>query len=254
MVVGATGGIGRAVCQQLADQGADLLLIGLHQEPLDALTEELSRRFGVQTLAATEDLSRPGAFVPAVSLAEKYLGPIDILVSSAGDTPLGSALSVPEADWLTGWNSKFMGYLRATNAVLPSMKKEHHGRIIHVIGNSASEPMSQATVGSAINAALVNWLRTVAAELAPFDITINGINPGPVDTRRLQNIIKGQANNQGISEAMVLKNMVGRIPMGRVGHPEEIAAAVLFLASAQSGFITGTTLTIDGGMRHSPTY
>jgi 3-oxoacyl-[acyl-carrier protein] reductase len=221
---------------------------------LESLAAELTRRYPCRVMVAVEDMAVEGAYRATVANVQAQWGGVHLLVNTAGDTPTGTSLTASEAEWLEGWNTRFLGYVRATQAVVETMRRQRWGRIVHVVGNSASEPLPMAAVGSAVNAALVNWIKTSALELAPYGITVNGVNPGPVNTGRLQRIVRQTAVEQAIDEAKAWQRLTQQIPLGRVGLPHDIADAVMFFLQSDNGYVTGTTLTVDGGIRHSPAY
>lgn len=131
--------------------------------------------------------------------------------------------------------------------VVPGMKSEGYGRIINIISTSVKQPLHGLGVSNTIRAAVGNWSKTMATELAPFHITVNNVLPGATETDRLNAIVSNKAGKQGKTEDAVRDEMPAEIPMKRFGKPEEIAAAVAFLASPAAAYITGTQITVDGG-------
>jgi 3-oxoacyl-[acyl-carrier protein] reductase len=132
-------------------------------------------------------------------------------------------------------------------AVLPGMKAAGYGRIINVISTSVKAPLRGLGVSNTVRAAVANWSKTLSVELAPMGITVNNVLPGATLTQRLESIIEGKAHATGKSVEEVKHEMLGEIPAGRFGSPEEVAAAIAFLASPAAAYITGINLPVDGG-------
>jgi 3-oxoacyl-[acyl-carrier protein] reductase len=131
------------------------------------------------------------------------------------------------------------------------MKKSHYGRIINIISTSVKAPLKGLGVSNTIRAAVANWSKTLAGELGPFGITVNNVLPGATATERLQEIIENKSAKSGKSLESIESEMLAEIPMARFGKPDEIAAAVAFLASPASSYLTGTNITVDGGRTSS---
>jgi len=131
--------------------------------------------------------------------------------------------------------------------IVPGMKSEGFGRIINIISTSVKQPLHGLGVSNTIRAAVANWSKTLATELAPFHITVNNVLPGATETDRLNAIISNKANKQGKNLDAIRSEMLAEIPMKRFGTAEEIASAVAYLASPAAAYITGTQITVDGG-------
>jgi 3-oxoacyl-[acyl-carrier protein] reductase len=146
-------------------------------------------------------------------------------------------------------NLKFMGYVRTAKTAIPLLQERGWGRIINVIGNDGIKPIYFELTPGAANAAGINFTLAIAEELAPYGITVNAVNPGPVATERWWGLVQTMAREKGISEEEANQRAVRSIPMGRLCTAEEVANVVVFLASERASFVTGALITLDGGQR-----
>lgn len=233
-VTGASGGIGASIARALAGQGANVALGGTRAEPLQALAEELGGK-GHVVLA---DLSDRAACDSAFAAAEKALGgQVDILVNNAGITRDQLAMRMKDEDWDRVIEVNLTAGFRLTRSALRGMMKRRWGRIVgitSVVGVTGNP--GQANY-AASKAGMIGMTKALAAEVASRGITVNCVAPGFIDTAMTAVLTEEQ--NQRIA---------GNVPAGRLGLPEEIAAAVVYLASTEASYVTGTTLHVNGGL------
>lgn len=233
LVTGASGDIGGAIARALHRQGATVALTGTRVAPLAALAAELDGR----AHAMTADLADPAAPAHLLREAEAAMGQIDILVNNAGITRDNIVLRLRDEDWQAVIDVNLTAAFRLTRAALRGMVRRHHGRVISissVVGVTGNA--GQANYAAA-KAALIGMTKSLAAETASRGITINCIAPGMITTAMTNKL--SDERRERIAAA---------IPMGRFGIPDDIAAAAVYLASAEAGYITGQTLHINGGM------
>jgi 3-oxoacyl-[acyl-carrier protein] reductase len=233
LVTGATGGIGAAIAEALHAQGATVALSGTRQNVLDELKTKLKDR--VNTIAC--DLTKPDEVEKLVPEAEKQMGSLDILVSNAGITRDMLALRMKDEDWATVLDVNLTAAFRLARAVLRGMMKRRFGRIIgitSVVGVSGNA--GQANY-AASKAGMIGMTKALAREVASRSITVNCVAPGFIETAMTASL------NDKQREAIVTT-----VPLGRLGSPAEIAAAVVYLASAEAAYVTGQTLHVNGGM------
>lgn len=251
MVSGASKGIGRAVAVGLAEEGARLALNARGAERLTAVAEEIARRYGVEVVAIPGDLSQLADIQAFVRRTVDRFGRVDILVNCAGSSQGGVFWEVPDEVWLDSWGLKLFGYVRLMREVLPHMIRQGGGRIVNVVGNSGRQPIPTMLPGGSANAALLAITKGVADAVAKHNIVVNAVNPGPIRTERWDGLMERLGKALGLSAAEYEATFVREIPMGRVGRPEEIADLVVFLASERASFLTGVSVTADGGMTRS---
>ena len=233
VVTGASGGIGGAIARALHAQGATVLLAGTRREALDALAGALGERAHV----LTADLSRPDEPDRLVKEAEAALGQIDILVNNAGITRDGLAMRLRDEDWQAVLDVNLTAGFKLIRAALRGMLRRRHGRIVSItsVVGVAGNP-GQANY-AASKAAMIGMSKSIAAEVASRGITVNCVAPGMITTAMTDKLTDEQR-----------ARMAAAIPAGRFGAPDDVAASVVYLASAEAAYVTGQTLHVNGGM------
>ena len=247
LVTGASLGIGRAIALELAQEGVNVVVNARNSERLAATASDIAKASGARVIAAAGDMGVAGDVTRVIDTVRREFGRIDILINNAGSSPAGRIEEVSDETWLKSLTLKPMGYVRCARAVVPDMRRQRWGRIINVIGRSGHQPRPWYVVGGAANAALLNFTKALADELAPDNVLVNGINPGPVQTPRWDDHISQGAKSNREAEDKVLAQMIATVPLGRVGTPEEVSGMVAFLCSERASFITGALINIDGG-------
>ncbi|WP_137176480.1 SDR family oxidoreductase [Roseomonas sp. AR75] len=242
LVTGASRGIGRAIAQRLAAEGAKLALVARSAASLEAVAASLP----VGAFCHAADLGTLEGVEGAVAAAAAQLGRIDILVNNAGAIPAGDFLTMPDRLWSESYALKLHGYIRAARAVFPLMQKQGGGRIVNVIGATARNPLPTYMAGGVANAGLVNFTKGLADLGAPHGILVTAVSPAATATERIEEQFAQIAAATGQSVEAVRAERMNRQPLGRMATPEDIADAVVFLASARAGFISGICLTVDG--------
>lgn len=249
LVCGSTQGIGRAVAMELASMGASVTLLARNAETLKKVCSELpavAGSSGHHWLAADfGDLN--AVRTVAATLSEDSAHPFHILINNTGGPPGGPITDASEKAFADAFAAHLLANQILTAAVLPGMKRAVYGRIINIISTSVKAPIPGLGVSNTIRAAVAAWAKTLAGEVAPHGITVNNVLPGFTDTARLGALFSAKAQKSGASVDTVTRDAIGSIPMGRLGRPEEIAAAVAFLASPAASYITGINLPVDGG-------
>ncbi len=233
LVTGASGGIGGAIARALHAQGAVVALSGTRRDALDALAGELGERAHV----ATADLADAEALAALPAAAAAEMGGLDILVNNAGLTRDGLMVRMSDDDWQTVIDIDLTAAFRLTRAVLRGMMKQRWGRVIGVTSVVGTSGNPGQTNYAAAKAGMVGFSKALAQEVASRNITVNCIAPGLVETA--MTAVLGDAARDA---------MLGRIPMGRAGVPQDIAGCAVFLASDEAAYVTGQTLHVNGGM------
>ena len=243
LVTGASKGIGKATAMRLAQEGCDLVLIARTRDTLQAAALEIRERHQVQVQVLPADLSRP---LEITRVAEE-IGQIDILVNNAGAIPSGDLMALDDASFRSAWDLKVFGYIGMCRAFWPALKARG-GVVINVIGAAGEWLIPDYICGSTGNAALMAFTRTLGRGSVKDGVRVVGINPGPVATERMETRLRAQARDQLGDEERWME-LTRNMAFGRPAAPEEIAAAVAFLASPLSGYTTGSILTIDASTR-----
>lgn len=233
LVTGASGGIGAAIARALHRQGAAVVLSGTRRPALDALAAELGER----AHACPADLADPAAPDALVEAAEAAAGPLAILVNNAGLTRDMLALRMKDEDWQVVQEVDLAAPFRLTRAALRGMLRRRAGRVINISSIVGATGNAGQANYAAAKAGLVGMTKALAQEVAPRGVTLNVVAPGFVAT----------AMTEALGDAQRAK-LLQAIPLARMGTPEDIAAAVVYLASDEAGWVTGATLHVNGGM------
>lgn len=246
LVAGSTQGIGRAAAAELALLGASVTLVARDAAKLAAVAGQLPVAAGQAHDFLVADFANPDDVLRAVekkTAATHY----HILVNNTGGPPAGAALDARAADFLQALNSHLICNHLLVQALVPGMKKLGYGRIINIISTSVKIPIAGLGVSNTTRGAVASWAKTLSLELASFGITVNNVLPGSTQTGRIEDIIRNRALRSGKPEAEIRQHMIDEIPAGRMATPEEVAAAIAFLATPAAAYINGINLPVDGG-------
>jgi 3-oxoacyl-[acyl-carrier protein] reductase len=247
LVTGGSLGIGRAIARELAAEGVAVAINARNADRLASVAAEIAKATGGRVVAVAGDLERPDEPERVVGEARRALGGIDILVNNAGASPAGRLQDLSDDDWRHCIDLKLMGYVRCARAATPEMAERRWGRVVNVNGRSGHQPRAWYMSGGAVNAAILNFTKALAEEMAPFNVLVNAVNPGPIQTPRWDSHMQQGAATLDASEDDVRKRMIESIPLGRVGTPEECSGVVAFLCSERASFIHGSFINVDGG-------
>lgn len=231
LVTGASQGIGASTARQLARAGCDVILVARSEAGLRKVADEIISTTGQKATVFAADLSSSTEVARVAAAAE----PVDILVNNAGAIPAGRLDEINEQTWRQAWDLKVFGYINLTRLMLPSMTSRRQGVIVNVIGAAAQIRDPSYICGVAGNAALTAFTMSLGSDSHRHNVRVVGISPGPVATERLQRL----RSSVGVLDSR---------PFGRAADPDEIASAIVFLASPRSGYTTGTVLMVDGGL------
>ena len=242
LVTGGGGGIGRAISLALAAEGRAVAVADLREDAAAAVAEEVERASGT-ALAVALDVTDGDSVGAAVERVGAELGPVDILVNNAGWDELRPFLETDEAFWDRVIEINFKGCLRLTRRVLGGMVDRRFGRLVNIGSDAGRVGSSLESVYSGAKGGVIAFTKTIAREVAAAGVTANAVCPGPTRTPMLE----GMAASGEKAERLVA-SLERAVPMRRLGEPEDVAAAVAFLASERAGYITGQTLSVSGGL------
>jgi 3-oxoacyl-[acyl-carrier protein] reductase len=245
LVTGASEGIGMAIAHKLAEEGVRVAICARTESKLKATAEDISRATGVDIIPIAADLRSLDGCQDFVEQAAAQLGGVDILVNNAGASAFGAFIDLPDEAFVDAINGKLLGYIRCAKATIPHMQRRGGGVIINITGTT-QQAVPLHTPGSACNAAIRMFSKELSIELGPLNIRVNSIAPGRIQTARADRLLEANAEAQGTTPEAILSDLVKTIPSGRVGSIDDIADAVLFLASERATYINGSALVVDG--------
>ena len=241
IVTGGSKGIGLACARLFVSEGARVGITSRSPANIDRACAELGSAFGFAA-----DLTSADEAAAMVEAMESRLGPVDILVSSAGAARRTPPEELTPAAWKAAMDAKFFTYIHVIDPMVKRMASRGSGVIVNIIGNGGKVASPIHLAGGAANAALMLGTVGLAAFYAKQGVRVVGLNPGLTNTDRVAEGLRADAALRGTSEEDALQQSLGRIPLGRMAEPEEIANAVAFLASAKASYITGVNITMDG--------
>lgn len=247
LVCGASQGLGAACARQLAEQGADIILLARNEANLLVVQKSLSVARGQQHSVLAVDAADVAALAASVSAELQRAGPVQVWVNNTGGPAPGPAHAAEPGAFAAAFNQHLVSAQHLLQLLLPGMRAAGYGRILNVLSTSVKVPIANLGVSNSIRAAMANWAKTLAGELASEGITVNNVLPGLSKTARLDSLIGHIANTSGRSVEQVTAGMMASIPARRFAEPEEFANAVGFLASPAAAYINGINLPVDGG-------
>ena len=247
LVLAASKGLGYATALGLAREGAKVAICSRTKADIEAAAERIRQETGAEVVAFTADVTRAKDLKKLVEETRAAFGTIEILVPNSGGPPAGTFEQLDDEKWQAALDSTLFSLVTLTREVLPGMEAQGWGRIVVITSTSVRQPIAGLLLSNTIRAGVVGLLKTLSNEYASSGITFNNVAPGSFDTDRLKHLHERNADVAGISFEEARRIAEQRIPVGRLGNPEELAAAVVFLASAQASYVTGQTWLVDGG-------
>jgi NAD(P)-dependent dehydrogenase (short-subunit alcohol dehydrogenase family) len=247
LVTGGSKGIGLACARRFAGEGARVAIVSRNRANLDQARSELP---GILTIAA--DLVHEADSLRALDEAEAALGPLDVLVNSAGAAKRYTPEELTAAAWHQAMDAKFFSYIQITTFALHRMAARGHGVVVNIIGSGGKVASPVHLPGGAANAALMLVTAGLAAAFGPSGVRVVGINPGSTLTGRVTQGLEAESRLTGLSQGEVMASQRKRIPLGRMGDPDEIARVAAFLASDAASYVTGAIVAMDGGAHAVP--
>ena len=247
LVAASSRGLGRAIAEALAAEGADLVLAARDAVAIADVAREFVAQYGVRAIGVRTDVSLAADVEALVATALREFGRVDVLVTNAGGPPAGTFESLPADAWPKAVALTLESVVGLCRGVLPGMKERRWGRILNVTSIAVKQPVDNLILSNSLRAAVTGFARTLANEVAPFGITVNNLMPGYTRTERIENLANAGAKANGTTPAQELARWEGQIPMGRLGEPHEFAALAAFLASESASYITAQSIAVDGG-------
>jgi len=248
IVTGSSDGIGFTVAHLLAVEGARVVVCARREAKLVEARDRIVKDTGAEVLAVQCDVRKLDDVQRLVRDTLQRFGAIHILINNAGSVPSIKFPDVSDAQWYEYLERKLMGFLRVTREVVPHMQKAGWGRIINIAGTAGWEPSNTGMAVGLNNAAVMNWTKSMSLQYASDGILVNTVAPGSIDTPRQVGNRQREAEVTGKSVEEIRQARVKDIPLHRLGDAQEVANVIVFLASQCSSYITGTCVTVDGGV------
>jgi 3-oxoacyl-[acyl-carrier protein] reductase len=234
IVCGASAGMGLAIAEALAAEGANVAMFARRREVLEPEAERIG------ALAVRGDVTNPADLKRLVDRTLAAFGGIDILVNNSGGPPRTQAVGLTDEQVEQTVELLLLSAIRLTGLCLPQLERSGHGRVINIASSSVREPIDGLALSNSIRPGVIGWAKTLAREVGPKKITVNSIAPGRIETARLAEAFAGKPRAEDLEQ----------IPLRRFGAPREVAHVVCFLASDAAAYVTGTVIPVDGGLTH----
>ncbi|MEM4651633.1 MAG: SDR family oxidoreductase [Pyrobaculum sp.] len=247
IVTAASRGIGAGVASVLAREGSDLVIASRDSARLEKLARGLEAKYGVSVVPVQADLTKREDVRRIAEAAIRHFGKVDVLAYNTGPPKPGAFMELSEEDWEYGVRLLLMSAVWITRDVLPHMVERRQGRLIYITSSTLKQPIPTLTLSNVIRISLAGLVKTLAYQLGPYNILVNGIMQGYVDTERVREVAAARAQREERRVEDVIKEIEREVPLGRLAKPEEIGELVAFLASDKASYITGSLILIDGG-------
>jgi 3-oxoacyl-[acyl-carrier protein] reductase len=248
LVSGGSQGLGYAIAEASANEGANVFLGSRNEEKLKFSAMQIAKSSGSVATYGVLDVTQPESIKSWVESALKEFGSIDGLVVNAGGPPAGMFDNFTDKEWYAAFELNLMSAVRLIREVLPTMKRVSKGSIVTVTSVSVKEPIDMLLLSNVFRSGVTSLAKSLSRDLASYNIRINNILPGRLDTERVKQLDGIIAENRGISVNEVRSSFQEQIPLSRYGKPEELGNLAAFLLSEKASFITGATIPVDGGM------
>jgi 3-oxoacyl-[acyl-carrier protein] reductase len=248
IVAAASKGLGRAVAEELAREGAQLAICSRDAGNIKKTAAEIQAKTGQRVFCQALDVAQAKAIAKFVADVESEFGRIDICVTNSGGPPSHSFAETQPEEWRAAIDQLLMSTVAFARETLPRMKKNKWGRFITITSSAVKQPVDGLLLSNSVRAAVTGLARTLANEYAQFGITVNNVCPGYTHTARTDTLAKSISARSNVKPEEVIAGWAREIPAGRIGTPEEFAAVVAFLASQRASYVNGISIAVDGGL------
>lgn len=251
IVGGGSKGLGRACAEVLAEEGAGVTICSRTRGDLEKAAEEIRGATGADVLAFPGDLDKTDTIKDLIAATVGHFGRLDILVNNSGSPPISFAYSAGDDMLETAVQRSLFYFARMSREAIPHLKAGGGGRIINLLASTVYQPLLKMALSGTTRIGVIAFAKSLADEVGKYGILVNNVCPGSILTERMLLNITARAEEMGISLEDALVKRAAEIPVGRLGEPKEIAYTVAFLASGKAGYITGSTIRVDGGVVRS---
>ncbi|MDY6806721.1 MAG: SDR family oxidoreductase [Cyanobacteriota bacterium] len=247
LVCASSQGLGKAIAKSLAEEGAIVAICSRNQKTLEETREILEAETNAKIIGVVADLSLKEDIEKLLETVRARLGSIDILINNTGNPPAGRLAQLSESDWDRAYQLVLMSAIRLTKGAVNGMMERGWGRVINIATSAVEQPRGDLLISTTFRAGLAAFSRAIAAELAEHNVLIHTVCPGVIGTGAMLNLAEKMAATEDITVQAAKDRLTFGVPMGRMGEPEEIANLVTCLAGDRLNYMTGQTITIDGG-------
>lgn len=248
IVSASSDGIARAAAEKFAQEGARVAMCSRDAAKLHRAADEIRERHAAEVYAEPLDVTDAAAVQPFVARVAEQFGGVDVCVTNAGGPPPKMFLATTEDEWRRAFELNFMSVVTFAHAVLPWMQKKHWGRIVTLTSVSVRQPIYELVYSNAVRTGVLGLVKSLSNEFGRYGITVNNVGPGYTATERLRKLVEKSAVETGASAEEQMAKMAELTALKRVGVADEVADAIVWLASERASYITGQTVLVDGGL------
>jgi 3-oxoacyl-[acyl-carrier protein] reductase len=248
IVAASSDGIARAAAERFAAEGASVAMCSRDAKKLNAAAGQIRERYRAKIFAEPLDVTDAGAVNEFVQHVAQQFGGVDICVTNAGGPPAKMFFATTTEEWRRALELNFISVIHFARAVLPWMQKNRWGRLVTITSITVRQPVSDLIYSNAVRAGVLGLIKSLSNEFGKDGITVNNVGPGYTATDRLKQLIEKRSQEMGVSPAEYEVRLGSDAPLKRIGLPEEVADAIVWLASERASYITGQTLLVDGGL------
>jgi 3-oxoacyl-[acyl-carrier protein] reductase len=246
LVMASSQGLGKAIAEGFVKEGVNVLIASRNVDQLKIVKEELSSLGDAKVDYIGCDITKPNQIEAMIQKLSIDYGALDILINNAGGPPAGSFEDLTDDEWQQSFELNLLSYIRIIRGALPLLKR-NGGKIINIASSSIKEPISGLILSNTFRTGIVGLSKTLAIELAKYNILVNTVGPGRIATDRVKHLDELNAKKNGLTIEEIEESEKETIPLGRYGEPEEFANMVVFLASEANSYVTGSSFLVDGG-------
>lgn len=251
LVTAASKGLGKAVAEGFAAEGASVAICGRDNETIESAAQDIAQATNGRVLAVRADVANPSDVINFIEAAMSEFGRIDTLVCNAGGPPPGTFADLEDSEWNIAMQLTLMSAVRLIRASLPHLKESGNGRIVCMSSSSIKQPIPSLILSNTFRLGLHGMVKTLSDELAPYHVLVNTLAPGRFDTDRVRGLDAGRAKRAGITTQEQRERAQQEIALGRYGEAAEFARYAVFLGSPANTYATGQALLVDGGLTRS---
>ena len=248
LVSASSKGIGRAAAELFIEEGCNVAICSSNEANVVKAVSEIKAKYNVELLGLVCDVNQVTDIELAVEAVRSKFGSIDILVNNCGGPIPGFFETLNDENWADAFNQVLMSAVRFTRLVLPDMKDKEWGRIINVTSLSVKQPVENLILSNSLRSAVTAFAKTLSNQVGQFNITINNVAPGYTLTSRIEELAEVRAKASATTPEKILESMANDVPLKRLATPQEVASLIVYLASEQAAYITGSTIGVDGGI------